>query len=1109
MQPMESLLTAKISPPRIGTETIWRQRLIENFNGYEHKKLTLVSAPTGYGKTVLISQFASKIKSPVVWYQLDGFDNDITTFIKYFISGISKHIPHFGMQTLDFIERNTDLSSRIHYMVLLIANELEARADGGLVFILEDYHVIDEMLIHKFVEELIGYIPKGVHMVISSRHVLPLNITRLKVHGLVSNVNYENLKFSRDEIDSFLRSRNEYDFSREILEKIELETGGWAVALSLVKSSFGEKKDGIRDIAVTSWKNRQQVYEYFAEEVLGKLPEDMQAFLMSTSVIEVMTPDICDRIAGSEDSGRMLETLMDKNVFLVRLESEEYAYRYHHLFRDFLQEHLGKSKGVLFEKAGQYYLENEDVEQAVGCYISALSYGKAVETLEKTGMEIIKCGKWQTLNRWLEKIPRGLTKDSPWLILQKGIVYGYKGLWDESLIQIERAFEIFTYAGNDKGALNARFQKASALRRAGRLNESLGILDNIIPLLSKSPITDWYDAILEKVNILLWNGRLRDAANMLKQGIEFAQKDEERRLVSYFMEHLGATYYSTGDYHKAIELYKASEEMYVQSCNSISEVEREKYSQRVTQARIYRDWGELDKAFELIKKEIGVKERLGFIDDLPRAYHLMALIHNDFGDWERAREYFEHADGMYRKFARNDFQWTWHMALYGKILIDHGEKEKGIRLMGKALEKANENSELNLAVCEFIRACAYIYLGQIDETLKLLEHSLEVGIKVGAKNLVCQCYWILSNIYFNMGEEETAKAYAKDCFLLASEGNYLQIFLSYGMTSLQIIRLGIEMDVEKEFLEKIVVMLGAKSHEMLYVLMESDIEDVRKRACQLFLKAGGKEVVAEGEKQNSIGHGNGESFPRLRARCFGVFEVFEDEGLKPIMWKTTKAKELLAYLIRKGRDTLASERILEDMWPDMGPYKTSKRLHTYIYQIRSVLKKLGLKSGLIYKDKGYKLKKNVISSDVEEFENLINEASEKGFSGRVKCLEKAVKLYGGDYMEGFYSQWIIDERMDLEKKYLWALELLAKTYMDEKDYSRAAECLNLMLSKDPLLEEGHEMLISAYEKSGNRIAAIQQYEAFCKTLQYELGIEPKPHIKDLYSRFIECVDSTI
>ena len=396
-------------------------------------------------------------------------------FVRYFIATISKCIPHFGLHALEFINKEEDISKHIHFLVILLANELEARINKGLVCIFDDYHSINEVLIHQFIEELLEYIPNKVHFIISSRHVLPINTARIKTHGLLNEITSEHLKFNTEEIQIFFANNKNKVISKDLIEKAASETDGWAVALSLFKTSYVTANGYNKNFQKTHWKNREEVYNYLAQEVLYKLPKELQSFLVDTSILDILNPHICNKILERNDSKKTLQTLLNMNIFLFKLDDEDDSYKYHHLFRDYLQNRLGDKKALLFDKAGQYYMNNNNYEQAIECFINSNSYNKAIIAIEKTGIKMIKSKKWQTLNRWIENISQEYICDSPWFNLLKGVIYSYKGIRNEAIIQIDIALEKFILDGNNEGILNARLQKSSMLRRAGLLNESLKI----------------------------------------------------------------------------------------------------------------------------------------------------------------------------------------------------------------------------------------------------------------------------------------------------------------------------------------------------------------------------------------------------------------------------------------------------------------------------------------------------------------------------------------------------------------------------------------------------------------------------------------------------------
>lgn len=209
---------------------------------------------------------------------------------------------------------------------------------------------------------------------------------------------------------------------------------------------------------------------------------------------------------------------------------------------------------------------------------------------------------------------------------------------------------------------------------------------------------------------------------------------------------------------------------------------------------------------------------------------------------------------------------------------------------------------------------------------------------------------------------------------------------------------------------------------------------------------------------------------------------------------------VFAYFIKNINKNVSKERILEDLWPNMNPVQTSTWLHTYIYQIRSVLKKYGLDQGLNYKNKGYCLDSKGKSSDVKQFEKLLTHAMVERIDYPSEYLKKAIQFYRGEFLQGFYNTWIVEEKNRLERLYLTILERLSKIHIEAKEYPDAMVYLRMLLKLDPLSEYAHEMLMRIYEKTGDRTSVINHFKAYYKTLNDELGIEPKKEIKALYNR---------
>ncbi len=1058
MLSIHELISTKMLPPQENVKTICRKRLFEDI-GSNHK-LIAISAPTGYGKSVFLSQFTANMPCAVAWYQLDDYDNDLMLFVQYLMQAIAKSLPEFGAHTWNYIEKQGDISKNIRSLAAFLVNELQARATHGLICVLDDYHLIHEPSIHALMEELIQYLPGGIQFVIASRHALPFHMTRLRLHNLIFEITEAHLRFNQAEIKSFLQLHQHPPISDELANHYLLETDGWAAALTFMQFPHLEQ------LSSPHRKNRELMYHYFAEELFQQLPAPVQRFLTETAVLERLEPEICNALVEQTDSLSILEDLLRQNIFIVKNEAG--TYRYHHLFRDFLLQQLGERKTLLLQRAAAYFSAHGYYMQAVEAYLRIGNYVYAVQNIEKSALEMIKSCQWSTFQRWLHQIPAHVQEDTPCLLLLQGIVNNYNGLWQLAVERIEKAERHFLQRQDTQYLLEARFQKAITLRRAGQLQNSIAILDTAIDAARQLPLIKWYDIILEKMNTLMWIGALQKVIDALQEGLQLAKQQNEPQLTAYFMEHLGAVHYATGDYYRAVDYYQRAEACYLPDAGTFSKFEMERYSQKTTLAKIYRDWGELDTALGLITDVITAKETYGFIDDLPRAYHEMALISQDMRKTEQAEHYFEKASQLYQRIDRKDFQWAWHLALYGKILVDNGKCAQGEPMIAQAIACAKGNSEFNLAICEFVGCYTLLKTRKIEEAIAMVEHALMVARRVGAKNLIAQCCWALSNIYLGIGRLEQAQCCAKECLRLAATENYLQIFLSYPKTTLPFLRLGFVLGAETAFVDKIVLRLGALTVPMLSDLAAADDKQVRLRAAALL-----SQVQPPAEPLRN----------QLYIHAFGTCEMFVADTHQPLVWKTTKTAEIFLYFLKQPQTFLSKDTILEDLWPEMDPEKTSKRLHTYVYQIRKTLKDIGLDENLIYKNKGYSIHRTNIRCDTIEFTQLLQSASQSPTEdAKIAQLEQAVQLYKGDYLQGAYSQWVLEERNRLELLLMQARKELAALYLTQQNYPAAEKHLLAILDIDPLYKEVHDTLLEVYHRSGNAMAAAAQRQKYQDTL---------------------------
>ena len=180
--PAHRILATKLLAPRIGAGLIQRPRMLELWEGYQNKALTLLSAPAGYGKTVLAAQLSHQARWPVCWYHLDRFDNDLALFVQHLTAGITRQLPGFGAEVTELVEQSRDLPGEMRRLIAAMVNGLSASLEDGLILIIDDYHSIREPSVHMFMDSFLEYLPERVHVVLCSRTV-PLKTGEVKTGG--------------------------------------------------------------------------------------------------------------------------------------------------------------------------------------------------------------------------------------------------------------------------------------------------------------------------------------------------------------------------------------------------------------------------------------------------------------------------------------------------------------------------------------------------------------------------------------------------------------------------------------------------------------------------------------------------------------------------------------------------------------------------------------------------------------------------------------------------------------------------------------------------------------------------------------------------------------
>jgi LuxR family maltose regulon positive regulatory protein len=405
-------------------EQLDRSRLIEHLSANSHRKVTIISAPAGYGKTTLLSQWlqTDEAGSSFAWVSLDDHDNDPVRMWRHIVEAVRRVAPEvvdFGFRF--FAALGFATSSLTEMALPLLINEF-VELPHRVVVVLDDYQSVTGEGTNESLAYFLDHLPDNVHLVLASRSDPPLPMGRLRSRGELNELRIEQLSFSEEEANYLLNETMGLEIGPDDLSVLMWRTEGWPAGIYLAALSLQSQEDKHAFIATFGGSNRY-VVELLGEEVLAGLPEEDRTFLLMTSVLRRITGSLCDAVVEREDSRERLRELSHANLFIIPLDEEGEWYRYHHLFSDLLLFELKRSHPelvpVLHERASAW-LEGEGFfDSAIRHAIAATNYERAAELVARHWFGYAVTGHTATVERWLGSLPERLVTHDAALVLVK------------------------------------------------------------------------------------------------------------------------------------------------------------------------------------------------------------------------------------------------------------------------------------------------------------------------------------------------------------------------------------------------------------------------------------------------------------------------------------------------------------------------------------------------------------------------------------------------------------------------------------------------------------------------------------------------------------------
>jgi LuxR family transcriptional regulator, maltose regulon positive regulatory protein len=408
-----SLLATKLYIPPARPNVVLRSRLTKRLNEGLQRKLTLIAAPAGFGKTSLASAWIADCARPAAWLSLDEADNDPPRFLLYLVAALQTIAPAIGAGVVGLLQ--SPQPPPIEALLPTLLNEI-ATLPQPAILVLDDYHLLESRPIDQALAFLVEHLPPQLHLAIATREDPPLPLARLRARAQLTELRATDLRFTPAEAAAFLTEVMGLSLSEEDIAALEERTEGWIAGLQLAALSMQGHQDVPNFIRAFAGDHRY-ILDYLVEEVLQRQPERVRSFLLQTSILDRLHGPLCDAVAGQEEGGARLEALDRGNFFVVPLDDRRQWYRYHHLFAEVLQAHVRAEQPnllpLLHRRASAWYEQHGSSADAIRHAMAAKDFGRAADLIELAVPALRNSRQEAAVLSWLRALPDELVHRRP------------------------------------------------------------------------------------------------------------------------------------------------------------------------------------------------------------------------------------------------------------------------------------------------------------------------------------------------------------------------------------------------------------------------------------------------------------------------------------------------------------------------------------------------------------------------------------------------------------------------------------------------------------------------------------------------------------------------
>ena len=1071
-----AIIRTRITAPRRRGKWVARQRLNSLLGELVEKRLVLVSAPAGYGKTSLMIDFVSSCQLPVCWYTVDRLDFDPQRFIAYFAAAIQQRFPSFGQRTAAVLSSEQGQMD-VDYAATVLINELYDTVSEHFLLVLDDYHLVNDSLqVRHFISRFLQDVEENCHLVLTSRSLLSLPmLPMMAARSEVGGISVEELAFTTEEIQRMYQQNQHQQLTHETAEDIRSRTEGWVTGIVLASQVNPQGTAARARLARVSGFGLD---DYFLQ-VIDHLPAELRTFLLWSSLLEEFNVERCTLVLGPALNLKdapwqdWMNTIQENNLFAMPVGERGDWLRYHPLFLDFLQSLVSRERPsearAIEQKMALACIQNGEWDRAFSIYRHLDSREDLVNLIETAGPDILTGGRISTLSAWLDALPAEILNDRPFIIALQG--YVAMALGDSSL-----ALTLYNQAVGTMHLPHDRIHLARTLSMRATLQRLKGRLDFAIS--DANECMQLIDNDLDQRKIKgdalrciglchFHQGKLHESLSWLGNALNIMLSINDHKNEAVINLEMGLAFENLGDYTR-------SKDKYISALNYWRQVENP-----IWLSNLLNNLGVLEQMMGNYEQAIfSFDQALDFARSCNyarmEAYILTGIadIYAELQADEQANQVYHMAAAIADR-AQEHFLQVYINVQAAALAGYNGDFAAGYQLIQQAQQQITPHgSDMERCLCELE------YAG-----LKILEnHAREV-----IPDLEKACAFFAGNGH--KVQQEKAHLYLVLAYQACNQPEKIMEHMLQILSTL-----------DEDFPPVTLIAIANRHQASLMGCQVNYLHDELARFNQQIEKFREKRPSLRRYLREHI-HSVPFAPPTLYVRALGRMQVQVNKQIvSSSEWQTQAARDLFFMLLAKP-EGMTKEEISLVFWPDASPEEVKFRFKNTIYRLRRAVGK----NAILLEQDIYRFNSSLdYEYDVELFlkENVLANQVQDPMQ-KLTHFREAIKHYRGNYLSEIEETWALAPREYLRQNYLNIILQVSEIYLDLSNYDLAQEYCQRLIHEDNLLEDAYRLALRIYAAMGNRAGLVRQYQRCVEVFEREINSPPSTQTQELYQDLLK------